>query len=113
MTKLVTLVTVSQKVSNVLNHVLVRVQIALIFVVKSVIRTVRVSHTNNVGLLSFFPVRANGGDKKFPVNGTNKCWTTRGAKIKNLVAQIKELLSTLNVMENVLFKKEIERLPKL
>ena len=90
-TKLVTLAIASQKVSNVLNHVHVRVRIALISAVKSAIQTVRASPTNSVELLSFFLVRANEEDKKFLVNGTNKCWTTRGAKIKNLVAQIKEL----------------------
>ena len=112
-TKLVTLVTASLKVSNVLNHVHVHVRIALTYVVKSAIRTVRVSPLNNVGLLYFFHVRANDDDKRSPANGTNKCWTTRGAKIKNPVDQIKELLSTLNVMANVLSKKEIEKLLKL
>ena len=112
-TKLVTLVTASLKVSNVLNHVHVRVRIVLISVVKSAIRIVLVSPLNNVGLLYFFHVRAKDDDKRFPANGTNKCWTTRGAKIKNRVDLIKELLSTLNVMENVLSKKEIEKLQKL
>ena len=105
--------TASLKVSNVLNHVHVHVRIVLTSVVKSAIRTVRVSPLNNVGLLYFFHVRANDVDKRSPANGTNKCWTTRGAKIKNLVDLIKELLSTLNVMVNVLSKKEIEKLQKL
>ena len=112
-TKLVTLVTASLQVSNVLNHVHVHVQIALTYVVKSAIRTVHVSPLNNVGLLYFFHVRVNDDDKRSPANGTNKCWITRGAKIKNRVDLIKELLSTLNVMVNVLSKKEIEKLLKL
>ena len=64
-------------------------------------------------LLYFFRVRVNDDDKRSPANGTNKCWTTRGAKIKNRVDLVKELLSTLNVMVNVLSKKEIEKLQKL
>ena len=89
MKKPVTLVTVSPKVSNVLNHVRVRVRIALISVVKSVIPIVRASPSNNVALLSLSPVRANVENKRSPANGTSKCLTTSGAKIKNLVAQIK------------------------
>ena len=54
----------NQKVSNVLSHVRVPVQIALTYVVKSAIRTVRVSPSNHVVLLLHFLVHANVENKR-------------------------------------------------
>ena len=62
--KLVTLEIANQKVSNVINHVHVHVQIALTSVVKSAIRTVRVSPSNNAVLLLHFLVHANVENKR-------------------------------------------------